>query len=230
VLGNILGLLDPPRRPPRAWSIAGSLLCVTSLAVASYPAAEEWPLCGLGAEAISERLASLGLTRRNLPSSLLAGGLLGLVLGLPGLALLILPEELLPVVAEEERFGLAGAVLFSFGHLLVATAAGEELAFRGVLQYKLRSAVGPRKAMMLGSMFFALWHGVFNARTLSALGVRGWRRLGLGSALQLLSVYVGGLAFGALRERSGNLAGSILAHWLTDVLLNARLFLRLRRG
>jgi membrane protease YdiL (CAAX protease family) len=71
---------------------------------------------------------------------------------------------------------------------------------------------------------------VFNARTLSALGVRGWRRLGLGSALQLLSVYVGGLAFGALRERSGNLAGSILAHWLTDVLLNARLFLRLRRG
>jgi len=38
-LGNVLGLLDPPRRPPRARSVAGLLLCAGSAALALSPGA-----------------------------------------------------------------------------------------------------------------------------------------------------------------------------------------------
>jgi membrane protease YdiL (CAAX protease family) len=229
-LGNVLGLLDPPRQPPRAWTGAGLILCIGSLAATAWPESERWPAVGLGVTALTGRMEALGLTFQHVPRNLAGGVLLGLVLGAPGVALLVLPEHLLPAIPEDKRLGRAGALLFSFGHLLLATAAGEELAFRGILQHKLRRTFGPRAAVLLGALFFALWHGVFNARTLRAAGVSGPRRLAIGSALQMAAVYVGGVAFGGLRERSGSLIGPIAAHWLADLLLNLRLFLRRRRG
>ena len=39
------------------------------------------------------------------------------------------------------------------------------------------------------------------------------------------AVFVAGLLWSVLRERSGNLAGCVLAHWLVDVLLVAGLYL-----
>ena len=42
----------------------------------------------------------------------------------------------------------------------------------------------------------------------------------------LLTTGVAGLVFGTLRERSGNLAGPMLAHWIVDGLMIAALWRR----
>jgi membrane protease YdiL (CAAX protease family) len=42
---------------------------------------------------------------------------------------------------------------------------------------------------------------------------------GLASLGQAAAVFLAGLAFGLLRERTGNLAGPIVAHAVVDILL-----------
>jgi tRNA pseudouridine32 synthase/23S rRNA pseudouridine746 synthase len=229
-LGNVLGLIAPPRYPPRELGLGGFVLGGASLVVAAWPSTEQWPLTRLGAHNVPERLGKIGLTTHELARNLGEGAVVGIVLGLPGAALLLLPEHLLPPVREDDRLGLMAGLRYSLGHVLLATAIGEELAFRGILQHKLRTVFGSRKSVLLSALFFALWHGVFNAHTLLAAGVRGRVRLATGSLMQLVAVYLGGLTFGALRERSGSLAGSILAHWLADLLLSVRVFGRPSRA
>ena len=46
----------------------------------------------------------------------------------------------------------------------------------------------------------------------------------------MLTTGVGGLVFGVLRERSGNLAGPMLAHWIVDGLMIAALWRRRPHG
>lgn len=221
-LGNLLGLVEPTRRPPYYWSPSGILLWAGSLLHVLWPTVD-----GVGShrQAHSEvcgRLSDAGLTQHNLKRSLAAGVLVGLAMGAPSLVLLVLPDDVLPAVQGTRRMRLMPAVRFTFGQLLLSTAVSEELAFRGVLQQKLRATFRPRDAILLSSLFFALWHGVFNARTLIAMGVTSKLGFGLASVLQMVSVYVGGVAFGTLREWWGNLAGNIVAHWLADIMLNAR--------
>ncbi len=229
-LGNLMGLVDPPSEPPRYWSASGAVLCAGALLHTVWPLVDSSKLRGGGRAEVLRRLADTGLTSRHLKRSLAAGACVGLALGAPGLVLLVLPEDSLPVLQGIRPMALRPAMGFIFGQLLVSTAASEELVFRGVLQHKLSVGLQPRHAVLLSSLFFALWHGVFNARTLAAMGVNGKLRFGLVSILQLVSVYLGGLAFGMLREYSGNLAGTIVAHWITDILLNARFLVKARAG
>jgi membrane protease YdiL (CAAX protease family) len=42
----------------------------------------------------------------------------------------------------------------------------------------------------------------------------------------MLTTGVAGVAFGMLRERTGNLAGPIVAHWVVDGLMITLLWLR----
>jgi membrane protease YdiL (CAAX protease family) len=109
---------------------------------------------------------------------------------------------------------------------LFATALSEEIAFRGLLQGRLRAAFGPRAAILISALAFAAWHAVVNARTLMEVNLGQYSGLaGLAYLGQGMAVLVGGLAFGLLRERSDNLAGCVLAHWIVDVLLIGGLYL-----
>jgi membrane protease YdiL (CAAX protease family) len=111
----------------------------------------------------------------------------------------------------------------------------EELAFRGLLFGALRRTVSPWAAIAGSAAAFAAWHFMVTATTAAQtnLGDARLPRLlkphvqPLAVVGGMLSTGVAGLAFGALRERSGNLAGPILAHWLVDGLMTVALW---RRG
>jgi membrane protease YdiL (CAAX protease family) len=107
------------------------------------------------------------------------------------------------------------------GQFLLSTAVFEEVAFRGVLHAKLVRLVGVRKALLIGSGLFSAWHAVITWHNLrqSNLPRRLFAPL-YGAAMVVL--FGAGLIFGGLREGTGHLAGSILAHWLmvTTIVLS----------
>jgi membrane protease YdiL (CAAX protease family) len=82
-----------------------------------------------------------------------------------------------------------------------------------VLHAKLVRLFGPGPALLVGSAVFAAWHLVIT-----------WYNLGrsnLPRALfpllytgALAALFAGGLLFGVIRQASGHLVGSIVAHWL----------------
>lgn len=191
------------------------------------------PLLGLGALAVALRggrqgLVAIGVRRRGLVPSLLWGVALGLAMGLPGALYFFLPHLApVPVRSEVVRGLPPGALLaLVLGQLPLATALAEELAFRGLLQARLRAAFGPRPAIWLSALAFVAWHVAVNLVTLLGTNLAADPLLALlGYLGQNAAVLVGGLLLGLLRERSGNLAGAVVAHWLTDTLLIAGLYL-----
>jgi membrane protease YdiL (CAAX protease family) len=212
--GNSFAVVDGLTRLPLGGTFGGALL-------------------GLGAVALAARggraeLHGLGIHRRGLVRSLLAGLLLGLVLGLPG-ALYLLRPDLMPLPVQVGAVAhLTPALFFAliFGKILFCTALAEELAFRGLLQSRLREAFGPRQAVLIGALVFTAWHWVVSFTTLQDTTLAAdFGTAGLAYLFQNLAVLVGGLLFGLLRERTGNLAGCVLAHWLVDTLLLTGLYL-----
>jgi membrane protease YdiL (CAAX protease family) len=212
--GNAFAVADSLTGLSLGGTLGGSLLGLFAVAVAARG----------GRPAFSE----LGVTRHGLPASLPAGLILGLLMGLPG-TLYFLRSDLAPVpvqvalVAELSPETLLGVV---FGRILFATALAEELAFRGLLQSRLRAVFGSRPAVLIGALFFTAWHAVVSFTTLQSTNLAADApTAALAYLVQTLSVLVAGILFGILRERSGNLAGCVLAHWLVDAVLVTSLFL-----
>jgi membrane protease YdiL (CAAX protease family) len=190
-------------------------------------------LLGFGVVAFAWRrgqrgLSEVGLYRTGLLRSLFSGLLLGLAMGLPSAGYLWRPD-LAPIPVREEAIRALAPVAFLtllFGQTLFATAIAEELAFRGLLQARLRAVFSAPKAILIGALAFTGWHAVINARTLVGTGLASDPVIGTLACLgQALGVFIGGLAFGLLRERGGNLAGCVVAHWVVDALLLAGLYL-----
>ena len=210
-----------------AWSIADS---VTRLSLGGTVGGAILALGALWLALRSGRsgLIAIGVRRDGLMASLLVGLLLGLAMGLPGTVYLVRPE-LAPLEVRYEPLGASGFGAFLALVLLklpFATALAEELAFRGVLQARLRDAFGARGAILIGSLIFTAWHLVVSFTTLQGTNLAGDPLLASSAyAVQNLAVLVAGLLWGWLREWSGNLAGCVLSHWLTDVLLVAGLYL-----
>jgi membrane protease YdiL (CAAX protease family) len=99
------------------------------------------------------------------------------------------------------------------GQIFLSTAVFEEVTFRGVLHAKLVRLFGARPGLVIGSSLFAAWHVVitwYNLRR-SNLPRRLFAVLYAGG---LATLWTAGLVFGLLRERTGHLAGGVLAHWL----------------
>ncbi len=90
---------------------------------------------------------------------------------------------------------------FGFWLAAVVTALGaplaEELLFRGFLHSLLRCWLGPWPAIVAGALLFGLLHGLHYALPIAALG----------------------LFFGWLRERSGSLLPSMVAHALHNTVV-----------
>lgn len=106
-------------------------------------------------------------------------------------------------------------------HLLVriplATALVEELAFRGVILGLGLRRGDARRALLVSSVAFGLWHigtALHPARTAAAGEVVGHHAGTTAAAVvgDVVATTVGGIAFGWLRVRSGSIAAPALAH------------------
>lgn len=141
---------------------------------------------------------SLGYSWRGLGLTM-HGWVLQLLVGLSGLALgaaeyLILhPEPLAPELSWAATW-LPALILF------VCTGLLEELIFRGLLQRAAGDTLG-RWAVPFVAMLFAVLH------------------IGYRSFLDVAFVFIVGLGFGLVVERTRSLLGVTLAHGLTNVML-----------
>ncbi len=118
-------------------------------------------------------------------------------------------------------------------HLLVripfATALVEELVFRGViLGFGLREG-DRRRALLISSIGFGLWHvgAALHPERQRATGEVVGHRLATGPAVVLGDVAattIGGIGFGWLRLRSGSIAAPAIAH----AVLNASAYVATR--
>ncbi len=231
----------PRRRAPRpggedaGWREWASTLALAGLLVA-YANADAWrttrcggpaaraaraphllPLGATLAWAAAEGLgpAELGLGRRGLGRGLAWGTLVGLLGALAIRLFFAFPLVSREAIAQPEYEGISRRRLLWLvaGQFLVGSALFEELAFRGLLQAKLTRLLGVGPALLAGSGVFAAWHLVITWHNLRRSNLPG----GLFPLLYagaLAGLFAGGLLFGLLRQVSGHLAGSIVAHWL----------------
>jgi membrane protease YdiL (CAAX protease family) len=167
--------------------------------------------------AAAERVgpAELGLGRRGLGRGLLWGTGVGLLGSLPIRLFFAFPLISSRAVTQPEFLGMSTRqVLWIIGtRFLIGSALFEEVAFRGLLHAKLLRLLRPGPALLVNSGVFAAWHLVITWHNL--------RRSNLPRALfpllyagALGALFGGGLLFGLVRQASGHLAGSVVAHWL----------------
>jgi membrane protease YdiL (CAAX protease family) len=109
-----------------------------------------------------------------------------------------------------------------FGPMLVGSSLMEEVAFRGLLHAKLGRAFSPRRALLAEAAVFTIWHLVITWVNLARCTLSPRLRFGIycGSLGVLFTV---GAALALLRERTGHIAGGVLAHWLLLVSMGVAL-------
>lgn len=176
-------------------------------------------------------LPALGITSANAGQSALVGTALGVVVVLPVVLYFLFPLGLSDGIgyedAEEQTW--AGFLLWGLLNQPAGTAFFEEVLFRGVLLAKMTVAWGQRQALVASSLTFALWHLVINFRTIQDTDVASPAALAvLAQIVSLFGLFVGGLFLGLLRQRTGNLAGCIVFHWLVVTAMWGTLFLMSR--
>ncbi|MDQ3928603.1 MAG: CPBP family intramembrane metalloprotease [Chloroflexota bacterium] len=175
-------------------------------------------------------LASVGLQRSGLAKSLLGGTLVGLGLSVPPLIffyrsiLLDTPLEYGPIHGMSRRQLLQDL----FIGVPVNIALLEELLFRGLIFSSLRRNHSLAVSLAGASVAFAGWHFSVTYTTAAQTNLATAARLPrflkpfvqpLAVLGGMLSTGLAGVAFGLLRQRTGNLAGSIVAHWLVDGIM-----------
>jgi uncharacterized protein len=186
-------------------------------------------------------LAAVGLRRQGLWRSLLRGAGLGLALSGPPLfffyrpLLLDTPLEYGPIARLTRRELLMDVLV----RVPTGIALLEELAFRGLLYAALRRHLPAAWAIAGSSAAFAGWHLAVTATSAAQTNLSEAARLPrflspyvqpIAVAGGMLTTGLAGVAFGLLRERTGNLAGPILAHWIVDGLMIAALWVRRPQG
>jgi uncharacterized protein len=165
---------------------------------------------------------------------------LGLGLAVPPLLffyrpiLLDTPLEYGPVAKLSRQDLLAEIAL----RLSLNVALMEEFAFRGLLYGILRRSLPAPAAIAGGALAFAGWHVAVTATSVAETNLSN---ANLPAFLKpfiqplsvlggLLSTGIAGALFGLLRERTGNLAGPVVAHWTVDSLMVFSLWWRNSRS
>ena len=137
-----------------------------------------------------------------------AAGVVAAIALAVGLSALLVALDLLPgsvigdTAATDPRYLLGLAVLS-----VLVVAPAEEFVFRGVIQGRLRQYVGPVPAIVGASLLFGSLH-LANYSGNPVAVVAG--------ALMIAAI---GTVFGALYERTDNLAVPVLAHAVYNVVL-----------
>ena len=167
--------------------------------------------------------ADLGLGRADARTGLLYGaGAFGAVL------LVLVVAAVIPVTngfLHDSRAQVdGGRLLYELGvPIVLLTAIPEEFAFRGVLLGSGLRLWGPRRASLITSALFGLWHIAPTLHTMSDNRVvRGVSASVDGRVLVVLGsiavTFVAGLVFCWLRLRSGSLIAPVMAHVATNGL------------
>ena len=182
-------------------------------------------------------LCDVGLGSEGLGRSVLGGVGLGAALCIPPLfffykpLLLDTPLEYGPI-SQMTRRELFKDVLVD---VPIGIAVLEELAFRGLLFSALRRHLPAKWAIIGSAAGFAAWHLTVTATSAAQSNLSTAARLPaflrpfvvpLAVVGGMLTTGVAGATFAWLRERTGNLAGPIVAHWLVDGVMIAALWLR----
>ncbi len=176
-------------------------------------------------------LAAVGLASENAGRSALAGALLALVAITPVVLFFAVSAAAGSGVSYQDIDDTSWGGFFLWAGLKqpVGTSFFEELLFRGILLAKMTVAWGQRRALLASGAVFALWHLVISFRTIQDTNVASPAGLALVAILaSLAGIFVGALFLGYLRQRTGNLAGSMVFHWLVVVAMNGTLFLMSR--
>ncbi len=105
-----------------------------------------------------------------------------------------------PLRMQLFREGIASRFRLFFGLYFLIVAFSEESLFRGFLQQGIEADAGKGTALLAGSVFFAIWHGV----------PESWAQL----ALRLGA----GLVFGCQFQFCRSLFPPVFLHWLVDLL------------
>jgi uncharacterized protein len=175
-------------------------------------------------------LAALGLARDRLGPSAAAGAAVVGVVAV-GLAVAVLVPALRPLL-EDGRFAdrsAAGIAWHALVRVPLGTAVLEEVAFRGVLLGVLLTLVGTRRAVVVSSALFGLWH----VRPAWGMAMANDVATGLAVAVVAGSVAataVAGLGFCWLRLRFGHLAAPVVAHAGTNASATVAAHLALTWG
>jgi membrane protease YdiL (CAAX protease family) len=182
-------------------------------------------------------LHSVGLSRKGVGRSLVGGVALGAALTGPPLLffykpiLLDTPLEYGPISGLSKRELLRELFL----RLPIGVAVLEELGFRGLLYAALRKQLPTGPAIALDAAAFAGWHFAVTATSAAQTNLNDSARLPpllrpyvqpLAVAGGMLTTGLAGVGFALLRERSGNLSGPMLAHWLVDGAMVVALWVR----
>lgn len=180
---------------------------------------------------------AVGLRTAGLGSSLLWGLGLGLGLAVPPLLFFFRPYLLhTPLVYDPlTRFSRRQLIYDLLVSVPIGTALLEELSFRGLLYGALRRRFSTAVALVASSAVFAGWHYKTTVTTTGQTNLAAAARLPrflmpyvqpLAIIGGLLTTGVAGAIFGLLRERTGNLWGSIVAHWIVDGIMIAALWIK----
>lgn len=134
---------------------------------------------------------------------LIVGGAIGLV----GVAAAAGYTKLAGTLVEVEAVPPTFSVFVWGSAIILFQAATEEIYFRGWLQPVLTSSWGMWPALFATTLLFSLLHLLGGAQTVPAV----------------LNIFLGGLLFGLLADRSMGIAGAIGAHfgwnWLEQIVL-----------
>lgn len=133
--------------------------------------------------------------------------LLGIAIGLAGVAAAAGYTGVAGTLIEAESIPPA-AIVFLWGTAVILfQTATEEIYFRGWLQPALASSWGTWPAIFATTLLFSLLHLIGGAQTVPAV----------------LNIFLGGLLFGLLADRSKGIAGAVGAHfgwnWLEQIVL-----------
>ncbi len=180
-------------------------------------------------------LAGAGLKKQGLWTSIAWGVPVGI--GLATISVLFFANPLVSNAPLEygpiARISQGELALDLLVRVPVSIAFFEELAFRGLLFGILRRRLSACKAIGITAAVFGLWHigvtaiSVIQTNLTSASALPPFLQdfvVPLGTLGGIVATGLAGVAFGLLRERTGNLAGPVVAHWLADGVMIASLW------
>jgi uncharacterized protein len=210
-----------------AYGNTASLVLGTSMPAGGWPGVVVGALLlglVLGWGCWSKRLTrpELGLVRRHALRAAGLGLLVALATALPALLFLRFPPLVGQAVEYAPLASLSREALLwrAFFWMPLDTAIPEEVAFRGVLLASLRRHASDVPAALISALMFTSWHGVIVTRTVASTNLQAEPLLlTLGLLGSFLAVWVGGLLFAWLRLATGQLTGSVVAHWAFNALL-----------
>ncbi len=120
----------------------------------------------------------------------------------------------------DDRFlgeGVGEMVYETMVRIPLATALGEEIAFRGVVLGLLLLWVSPLRAMLVSAALFGIWHvlpAISALETSEAVDVVPGAAGAFGAVIgQVLVTGFAGFGFAWLRFRGNSLVSPVLAHW-----------------